>query len=99
MAQKRWIIRLPSRRITVACFGRILAEMNAGRITIHNEGIVNVDESLDLPPDEHERQNLNHLLKLLSTHDKGIWGIEGEMIQTAGIKRFGRDFGSLKQTN
>jgi len=99
LTQKRWIVRLPSRRVTAACFGRILAEMNTGRLTISNEGIVNRDESLDLPLDEHERQNLNHLLKLLSTHTKGVWGLEGEMIQSAGIKKFGQDFGSPKQTN
>eukprot|EP00977_Amphora_coffeiformis_P021479 scaffold9371_cov211-Amphora_coffeaeformis.AAC.10 len=97
LIRKRWKIRLPSRRTTVACFGRILAEMEAGRLVMGDESGDATEESsssLSREPDERARQNLNYLLKLLSTYPKGVWGLEGEMIQTAGIANFGQDFGT-----
>jgi DNA-binding response OmpR family regulator len=99
LARGRWKVRFPSRRTTVGCYGRILAEMNAGRLVINGveEDAQTTDDPVAL--EEKARQHLDYLLELLSTHATGVWGLEREMIQTAGIEHFGQDYGQTKQTN
>ena len=98
LAGRRWNVRLPSRRATVGCYGRILAEMNAGRIVID---AVDEDSRIitdPLEPEENNRRHLNYLLELLSTSSKGVWGLERDMMKESGIDNFGRDYRQTKET-
>lgn len=96
LAGRRWKIRFPSRRTTIGCYGRILAEIDSGRLVIDT-----IDEDTEtttdpLAPEEKARHNLNCLLELLSTYPNGVWGLEREMMQKAGIENFGKDYGQRK---
>ena len=91
LAKRRWFMRFPSYRATMGCYGRILAELESGRLEIGGD-----DQPFSSTQDEEEetkRQNLLQLLEILSTHPKGVWSLEGEMIKSAGIQDFGAKYG------
>jgi hypothetical protein len=92
LGRRRWWIRLPSRRATMGCYGRILAEMNSGRLVMM-EGREETDAEEDL--DVKYRRNVLLLLEALSTHPKGVWSLEGEMIQKMGAENFGAGYGKM----
>lgn len=96
----RWPVRLPSRRSTLGCYGRILAEMNSGRLMAsQEEGSVNFDLADEEGSTKQQRRNLLLLLKQLSTYPKGVWSLEGEMIKNMAIDNFGSAYGELQQVS
>ena len=98
LGKRRWSIRFPSRRATMGCYGRILAEMNSGRLSI-TENWANDSNNNMLDEKDQEvkqRRNLVLLLEVLSTHPKGVWSLEREMIQDAGVENFGFGYGQNK---
>jgi hypothetical protein len=92
LGKRRWSVRLPSQRATMGCYGRILAEMNSGRLVMMG-GREETDAEED--SDIKHRRNLLLVLETLSTHPKGVWSLEGEMIQKAGIENFGSGYGKM----
>jgi len=96
LARKRLPIRLPSRRATAGCYGRILAEANAGRL----EGVIaEIGQAEKAAADDINQQRVNLLLLLntLSAYDKGVWSLEGEIIKDTGIQDFGALYGEAFQ--
>ena len=96
LARKRLPIRLPSRRATAGCYGRILAEANAGRL----EGVIaEIGLAEKAAADDINQQRVNFLLLLrtLSAYDKGVWSLEGEIIKDTGIQDFGALYGEAFQ--
>ena len=94
LGRRRWPVRLPSRRATLGCYGRILAEMNSGRLMAsQDEGPVTFDLEEEEGSTKQQRRNLLLLLKQLSTYPKGVWSFEGEMINNMAIKNFGSAYG------
>ena len=98
LASKRLPIRLPSRRATAGCFGRILAEVNAGRLS-GNNAFVEIGQTKVASSDDtnQQRVNLFFLLRTLSTYGKGVWSLEGSLIETTGIQDFGMLYGEAFQ--
>ena len=96
LARKRLPIRMPSRRATAGCYGRILAEANAGRL----EGVIaeiGLAEKAAADDVNQQRVNLLLLLRNLSTFDQGVWSLEGELIEDTGIQDFGALYGEAFQ--
>ena len=96
LARKRLPIRMPSRRATAGCYGRILAEANAGRL----EGVIagiGLAEKADADDVNQQRVNLLLLLRNLSTFNQGVWSLEGELIEDTGIQDFGALYGEAFQ--
>ena len=98
LASKRLPIRLPSRRATAGCFGRILSEVNAGRLS-GNSDFVEIGQSKVASSDDtnQQRVNLFLLLRTLSTYENGVWSLEGSLIKTTGIQDFGMLYGEAFQ--
>ena len=96
LARKRLPIRMPSRRATAGCYGRILAEANAGRL----EGVIaeiGLAEKAAADDVNQQRVNLLLLLRNLSTFNQGVWSLEGELIEDTGIQDFGALYGEAFQ--
>ena len=95
LARRRWFLRLPSRRASLGCYGRILSEMNSGRLELINDKSNSQDVANGA--EETSRQNLLKLLQVLSTHPKGVWSLEGELIDQSGVEDFGAEYGVHRQ--
>jgi len=96
--RRRFPVRLPSRRATTACFGRILAEMESGRLiaTSEQHPLMNDDDDDD---DEvvvdtmiSQRVHFLQLLQQLSTYKQGVWSLERQMMKESGIENFGAGY-------
>mmetsp|Transcript_541 Transcript_541/g.692 ORF Transcript_541/g.692 Transcript_541/m.692 type:complete len:208 (+) Transcript_541:81-704(+) len=103
LARRRWPVRLPSSRATKGCYGRILAEMDSGRLSVElNDGMSpanlnNGDEDEEEELMNKKRSNVLNLLIKLSTYSKGVWTLEGEMIEDSGSDDFGATYGKSLQ--
>ena len=98
LASKRLPIRLPSRRATAGCFGRTLAEINAGRLSGNND-FAEIGQSKVAAANDtnQQRVNLFLLLRTLSTYENGVWSLEGSLINSTGIQDFGMLYGEAFQ--
>lgn len=84
----------------MGCYGRILTEMNSGRLMAsQEEGPVNFDLADEEGSTKHHRSNLLLLLTQLSRYPKGVWSLEGEMIKNMGIEYFGTEYGELQHVS
>jgi len=98
LARRRLPIRLPSRRATAGCYGRILAEVNAGHLAGCND-FAEIGQTKEAAADDinQQRVNLLLLLRTLSTYNEGVWSLEGKIMKESDIQDFGAFYGEAFQ--
>jgi hypothetical protein len=89
LARRWWPIRLPSKRATLACYARVLAQMQCGRLSAVSEPPGTEGEAPSQPrlggaTDVERRQHLLLILQQLLT-SKGVWAFEGELMAERGV--------------
>ena len=95
LARSRYPVRLPSRRATIGCYGRLMAEMDGGRLQIESMSERTVPEA---GPAERRRLQLLQLLEWCAYgrggKGGGVWKLEGDMLAQTGRRRIEEGFGS-----
>ena len=96
LARRRWPIRLPSKRATIGCYGRLLVEMEGGRLQIED------DPEPTGPPSTGPESRRRTLLQLLrwcaygrAGKGGGVWMLEGEVLAQSGQRRIGQAYGRV----
>ena len=93
LARRRYPFRLPSKRATIGCYGRLLAEMDGGRLQIE------LGSESERPADgpESGRRKLLQLLRWCAYGREGkgggVWRLEGEVLAQTGLRRIGEAYG------
>ena len=99
LAQRRYPVRLPSKRATVGCYGRLLAEMDSGRLQAEPEP--KPESGTEPVSGPAARRSDLMLLLRWCTYGRGeelrgggVWKLKGEVLGQSGLQRIGQAYGT-----